>query len=111
MIHRTGKRALHKSRKYSVAIEAIEMEENDEAAEIKTNDDDHATVSNFMHDMCDFSIIIDFYFYALGEKKKTKADVKLPPQKKEINVGEIMEARAKFIPLRLKMEERKYLRM
>lgn len=72
MIHRTGKRALHKSRKYSVAIEAIEMEENDEAAEIKTNDDDHATVSNFMHDMCDFSIIIDFYFYALGEKKRRK---------------------------------------
>lgn len=72
MIHRTGKRALHKSRKYSVAIEAIEMEENDEAAEIKTNDDDHATVSNFMHDMCDFSISIDFYFYALGEKKRRK---------------------------------------
>jgi hypothetical protein len=40
--------------------------------------------------------------------------VKLPPTKKTSDaniVGEIMEKRAKFIPLRLKLEERKYLRL
>lgn len=84
MIHRTGKRALHKSTKYKVAIEATKTEKGAEEKTEELDDDAH----------------------------NTKSEVKLPPAKKEANiVAEIMEKRAKFIPLRLKLEERKYLRL
>ncbi|CAO3612264.1 unnamed protein product [Mucor hiemalis] len=84
MIHRTGKRALHKSTKHNAAIEAIET---DDVVEDNTEELDNST-------------------------HNTKTEVKLPPAKKDANiVAEIMEKRAKFIPLRLKLEERKYLRL
>lgn len=35
----------------------------------------------------------------------------IAPKKADFDVGEWMENRAKFIPLRLQMEERKYLRL
>jgi hypothetical protein len=49
MIHRTGKRALHKSKTYSVNIEAVEIEERDEKTEASTDSDDHATVSRLFY--------------------------------------------------------------
>ncbi|KAI8068991.1 hypothetical protein BDF21DRAFT_345408 [Thamnidium elegans] len=84
MIHRTGKRAGHKSEKYSVAIKNTDTDDKERKKEtVESND--HAA----------------------------KPEIKLPTPLKssEINVGEIMERRAKFIPLRLKMEERRYLRL
>jgi hypothetical protein len=82
MIHRTGKRATHKTKDYSVSIQSTE-------ADIKG-----AEEPELHHD-------------------QSKPEEKLAPPTKpaEVNVGEIMERRAKFIPLRLKMEERKYLRL
>ncbi|RCH92045.1 hypothetical protein CU097_006718 [Rhizopus azygosporus] len=77
MIHRTGKRATHKARKYATKMETKEEESK-------------------------------------GEKEKRteeNVDVKLQSLSTDINIGEIMENRAKYIPLRLQMEERKYLRL
>ncbi|CAO3687017.1 unnamed protein product [Rhizopus microsporus] len=77
MIHRTGKRATHKARKYATKMETKE-EESKEEKEKYTEE---------------------------------KVDVKLQSLSTDINIGEIMENRAKYIPLRLQMEERKYLRL
>ncbi|KAI7892750.1 uncharacterized protein EV154DRAFT_418223 [Mucor mucedo] len=83
MIHRTGKRASHTTKKYSVAIQAVESDEKEDSTKALESND-HAA----------------------------KPEFKLPTSKSsEINIGEIMERRAKFIPMRLKIEERKYLRL
>ncbi|CEI91843.1 hypothetical protein RMCBS344292_06120 [Rhizopus microsporus] len=71
MIHRTGKRATHKARKYATKMETKEEESKEEKEKYT-------------------------------EEKSLSTD---------INIGEIMENRAKYIPLRLQMEERKYLRL
>ncbi|KAI8365630.1 hypothetical protein EDC96DRAFT_509335 [Choanephora cucurbitarum] len=78
MIHRTGKRATHKSKPFNVR----ESKEETEGAE----EEDH-------------------------QVKVTEEKDPLPNKKAEINIGEIMEERAKYIPLRLEMAERKFLRM
>ncbi|KAI9486754.1 MAG: hypothetical protein EXX96DRAFT_593230 [Benjaminiella poitrasii] len=82
MIHRTGKRAMHKTKKYSVHIQLKEGEDDD-------------------------STIVDEDTEQVEDEEKLTTPIK----SNEINVGEIMEGRAKFIPLRLKLEERKYLRL
>ncbi|KAI8875047.1 hypothetical protein K501DRAFT_78407, partial [Backusella circina FSU 941] len=79
MIHRTGKRALHKHRKYgtdSTVNENDNKQENDTHVE---NEQEHVDV------------------------KSVKAA--------DIDIGTIMENRAKYIPLRLQLDERKYLRL
>lgn len=81
MIHRTGKRTTHKTKDYSVSIQATEKAKGTEESEPRN---DHS---------------------------KPEETLAPPAKPTEINVGEIMERRAKFIPLRLKMEERKYLRL
>lgn len=78
MIHRTGKRAKHESRKYSTSVKIEEPGQQDEDEEV------HEHV-----------------------EEKIAPAVKKP----EINIGEIMEKRTQFIPLRLKLEERKFLRL
>ncbi|KAI8979838.1 hypothetical protein BDF20DRAFT_819197 [Mycotypha africana] len=82
MIHRTGKRAKHTIKKYSTVLE-----EKEKDAEEKNNEE------------------------ALEETANEEQKATPPSKSKEIDVGKIMEARAKFIPLRLKLEERKYLRL
>ncbi|KAL7317614.1 hypothetical protein PS15m_003949 [Mucor circinelloides] len=82
MIHRTGKRKLHKSREYSTSIQTASVDTTDNETLVGQ---DHA-----------------------------KTNEKLEPlseESKQAKFREIMEDRAKFIPLRLKLEERKYLRM
>ncbi|CAO3703582.1 unnamed protein product [Rhizopus stolonifer] len=78
MIHRTGKRAGHKSKKYKTQDEVIRAE----------NEDENKTSAE--------------------EKDEVKPQSAAPS---DINIGEYMENRAKYIPLRLQMEERKYLRL
>ncbi|KAG0786941.1 hypothetical protein G6F21_008241 [Rhizopus arrhizus] len=78
MIHRTGKRAAHKSKEYSTQASETAEENRGERAE---STEEHA-------------------------EAKPQSTVPL-----DINIGEIMENRAKYIPLRLQMEERKYLRL
>jgi hypothetical protein len=80
MIHRTGKRATHKTRDYSVSIQSTEAD----TKEPEESEPHH---------------------------EHTPEEKPAPPIKPKFNVGEIMENRAKFVPLRLKMEERKYLRL
>ncbi|CAO3644551.1 unnamed protein product [Mucor fragilis] len=85
MIHRTGKRKLHTSREYSTSAQA--------ALDPADGDQDNETLVDHGHAKTDDKV------EPLSEKSK------------QAKFREIMEDRAKFIPLRLKLEERKYLRM
>ncbi|KAI8339385.1 hypothetical protein BC941DRAFT_349285 [Chlamydoabsidia padenii] len=81
MIHRTGKRASHKSKPYN------EHDASSEKGDLMDDDSEDTTEGQHM----------------------TKPAI--TPKKADFDVGEWMENRAKYIPLRLQMEERKYLRL
>ncbi|KAI8640706.1 hypothetical protein BD408DRAFT_419313 [Parasitella parasitica] len=84
MIHRTGKRKAHERRKYTASSQANRTDNAQEDSETRVED---------------------------GGVNRDIAAAAASVKSKEINIGEIMEERAKFIPLRLQLEERKYLRM
>ncbi|KAI9260600.1 hypothetical protein BDA99DRAFT_512591 [Phascolomyces articulosus] len=86
MIHRTGKRAKHISKPYTA-------EKNDKNDADKMDEDDDTLVDK--------------------EDQSTKADMKASStvNKNDFDIGKWMENRAKYIPLRLHMEERKLLRL
>ncbi|CEP13327.1 hypothetical protein [Parasitella parasitica] len=85
MIHRTGKRKTHISKNYSALSRAKDTGNTKEDSEAIVEDD--------------------------GVNGDIAAAAATSVRANEINVGEIMESRAKFIPLRLELDERKYLRM
>ncbi|KAI8974306.1 hypothetical protein BDB01DRAFT_806992 [Pilobolus umbonatus] len=73
MIHRTGKRAHHEHKVFSVQKSSIPKKDTKES--------------------------------------QPETVTKMPVQLPAFDIGEFMENRTKFIPLRLQMEERKYLRL
>ncbi|KAI8065673.1 hypothetical protein BC940DRAFT_326861 [Gongronella butleri] len=84
MIHRTGKRAKHDAQPYTVHVAALATSTADTAMD----DAPHAAPAPAIDD----------------EPKKVD-------KKADIDIGKLMEERAKYIPLRLQMDERKYLRL
>ncbi|ORZ06848.1 hypothetical protein BCR42DRAFT_463146 [Absidia repens] len=84
MIHRTGKRKSHKSKPYS--------KYNTDTDKTDRMDEDSEEVED-------------------TEKLNKSSDAKVTAKKADFDIGEWMENRAKFIPLRLQLEERKYLRL
>ncbi|CDS05429.1 hypothetical protein LRAMOSA07957 [Lichtheimia ramosa] len=86
MIHRTGKRAKHTTRPYTAVSNATngnnDAMDQDEEMVGQPKDAPMTTMTS-----------------AAGSKTK------------EIDIGQIMENRAKYIPLRLHLEERKFLRL
>ncbi|KAI8369389.1 uncharacterized protein BYT42DRAFT_584225 [Radiomyces spectabilis] len=86
MIHRTGKRAKHTLVPYTSAIGKPESEKMDEDAETLVEQE-------------------------VPKAEKSKLQDTPVSKNADFNIGSWMENRAKYIPLRLHMNERKYLRL
>ncbi|KAI8099374.1 uncharacterized protein BX664DRAFT_321110 [Halteromyces radiatus] len=86
MIHRTGKRVNHTSKPYSKHTIGHDDNQMDEDSETNADTEKLDT--------------------ATGTTTATTAT-----KKADFDIGEWMENRAKYIPLRLQLEERKYLRL
>ncbi|CAO3607795.1 unnamed protein product [Cunninghamella echinulata] len=87
MIHRTGKRVSHTFKPYSKYIKEQPDNESDNKETMKDDSEQDKTDAH------------------------TTTETTTGNKSVEFDVGEWMENRSKYIPLRLQMEERKYLRL
>lgn len=71
MIHRTGKRASHTIEKYSVAIQAVEMDNKEEDAKNLESNDHAVSISVGLFEI---GINVD------GEKNRTRQNLSYPLQ-------------------------------